>query len=222
MKPIYTALFVALVLLLQGCNPPVANFDISYSDNVAPALVTFLNLSTDADEYLWNFGDGSASSNTSPTHTYEEAGTFSVSLKASGRGGEDVISKSITIVRPTTYIVRNSTSYILYDVSSYFWTGTEVVDFVNHGTMYSGNESAEYITERSLIDLAFRFSADGDIYLVADSYIISANVRNYLTITDNTQVIYSTGVTKGALNLEAVQEIKKNGTPVLLKDIVPR
>jgi PKD repeat protein len=223
MKPVYTSLFITLVFLLQGCYPePVANFDFSYSDNAAPALVTFSNYSTDADEYLWNFGDGGTSSTMSPTHTYEVAGTFSISLKASGRGGENVMSKSITIIQPTTYIVRNSTSYVLYDVSSYYWTGSEVLDFVNHGIMYSGNESAEYITGRSVIDLAFRFSPDGDIVLVADSYYISANTRNYLIITDNTQVIYSTGVTKGALVPEAVQELKKDGTPVLLKDIVTR
>ena len=71
-KPVYFALLAALALILYGCYPePVANFNYSYTDNVAPADVTFTNLSTDAEEYSWDFGDGNTSSSTSPTHTFE-------------------------------------------------------------------------------------------------------------------------------------------------------
>ena len=44
MKPVRLLLFASLVALLQGCyKEPVANFDYSYTDNAAPADVTFTN-----------------------------------------------------------------------------------------------------------------------------------------------------------------------------------
>ncbi len=44
--------------------------------------VNFINLSSNADEYLWNFGDGATSTEFSPDHFYQDIGTYSVSLWA--------------------------------------------------------------------------------------------------------------------------------------------
>ncbi|HCY45221.1 MAG TPA: pkd domain containing protein, partial [Flavobacteriales bacterium] len=45
-------------------------------------LVNFINLSSNADEYLWNFGDGVTSTEFSPDHYYQDIGAYSVSLWA--------------------------------------------------------------------------------------------------------------------------------------------
>jgi PKD repeat protein len=45
--------------------------------------VTFTNLSTDADFFSWNFGDGGTSIATNPVHTFPSPGTFEVTLNAS-------------------------------------------------------------------------------------------------------------------------------------------
>ncbi|MFK7756832.1 MAG: PKD domain-containing protein [Flavobacteriales bacterium] len=39
-----------------------------------------VNLSTGADEYLWDFGDGNTSTAESPEHFYQQAGVYSISL----------------------------------------------------------------------------------------------------------------------------------------------
>ena len=44
--------------------------------------VNFINLSSNADEYLWNFGDGVTSTEFSPDHFYQDIGAYSVSLWA--------------------------------------------------------------------------------------------------------------------------------------------
>ena len=59
---------------------PVADF-IYTTDNLS---VDFSDLSRDLDgevvAWSWNFGDGSTSAEQNPSHTYAEAGTYTVSL----------------------------------------------------------------------------------------------------------------------------------------------
>ncbi len=60
--------------------------------------VTFVNLSSGADSYLWEFGDGTVSTASAPTHTYAAAGTYKVRLTAeSNEGSSDTVSKSVTV-----------------------------------------------------------------------------------------------------------------------------
>lgn len=46
-------------------------------------------------EYLWDFGDGSTSSDANPAHTFDTAGTYTVTLSVTNCGG--TVSRTITI-----------------------------------------------------------------------------------------------------------------------------
>ena len=74
-------------------SPPSANFFASDSMfcNI-PATVDFTNTSYYSNSYYWDFGDGNTSTSTSPTHTYSNYGTYTVSLIANGPLGLDSIS----------------------------------------------------------------------------------------------------------------------------------
>ena len=49
----------------------------------APAVISFTNRSTNAVNYTWNFGDGSiVSTQENPRHTYQNAGIYTVTLRA--------------------------------------------------------------------------------------------------------------------------------------------
>jgi PKD repeat protein len=63
-------------------NPvPVASFSSSVSSLCQPGTpIQFTNQSTGANTYLWNFGDGTTSSQTNPAKIYTDAGNYSVSL----------------------------------------------------------------------------------------------------------------------------------------------
>jgi len=67
---------------LSIINAPVADF--SFDKYCAGVLIQFSNLSTTVGSgvvaYSWLFGDGISSTLPTPTHTYLQAGTFSVSL----------------------------------------------------------------------------------------------------------------------------------------------
>ncbi len=63
-------------------EPPEAIFDLTPTEIFIPddELVCY-NYSTNATDYLWDFGDGHTSEEFSPSHRYDREGKFQVSLK---------------------------------------------------------------------------------------------------------------------------------------------
>jgi len=61
---------------------PVANFNWTPNPPQVNAITRFNNLSTGANRYLWNFGDGETSTQVNPAHQYNATGTFKATLYA--------------------------------------------------------------------------------------------------------------------------------------------
>ncbi len=72
---------------------PVA--DASFTIDTATA--SFTNLSIDATEYNWNFGDSTFSMETMPAHTYAETGAYTVTLVATNGPCTDTITREVVI-----------------------------------------------------------------------------------------------------------------------------
>ena len=80
-----------------------ADFIASPTSGVRPLVVTFTNQSTgDYTASLWDFGGGVTDTQTSPTHTYTAAGTYTVMLTVSGPGGINTLTRTnyITVYEP--------------------------------------------------------------------------------------------------------------------------
>lgn len=82
---------------------PQTNF--SFPANPCPGQsISFTNLTTitgGAISYNWDFGDASGSTQTNPTHTYANPGTYTVSLTAtSGQGCDSTFTQQITVTLP--------------------------------------------------------------------------------------------------------------------------
>jgi hypothetical protein len=73
---------------------PRAYFNLTSLNN---STATFLNLSTCADNYLWNFGDGDTSTLTNPTHIYLNSGWFTISLLACNNFGCDTVAFNLYV-----------------------------------------------------------------------------------------------------------------------------
>jgi PKD repeat protein len=74
--------------------PPVAAFTAAPTNGNVPLTVSFTNLSSNATNFLWNFGDGATFTGTNATHTYTNIGSYSVSLTALGLGGSNALSRA--------------------------------------------------------------------------------------------------------------------------------
>ncbi|QIP16492.1 PKD domain-containing protein [Spirosoma aureum] len=68
---------------------PVADFGFTGGDCMAPCEVSFTHKATGTiTSYLWDFGDKTpTSTEVNPKHTYQQGGTFTVTLTVSGPGG---------------------------------------------------------------------------------------------------------------------------------------
>jgi peptidyl-prolyl cis-trans isomerase B (cyclophilin B) len=99
------------VLLLSACAKPIAKFTSDTSDNTAPATVKFANQSEKAETYLWNFGDGTTSTEANPNHRYSTSGNYLVTLEASAKNKMALDSHRIQIVGPINCMVEITTPY---------------------------------------------------------------------------------------------------------------
>jgi PKD repeat protein len=94
-------------------NPPVANFTANITSGVAPLFVQFNDTSSgDPYSWIWNFGDGSTSSDQNPVHKYRIQGNFTVSLTAANPGGSDTEQKDNFIQVESTSPVADFTANI--------------------------------------------------------------------------------------------------------------
>lgn len=81
--------------------PPIIDFTYEPASGCAPLKVTFTNTSqfAEPDSYQWEFGLGQARSNAiSPTYTYFEPGTYTVSLSGSNVTGQTVTETKQLII----------------------------------------------------------------------------------------------------------------------------
>lgn len=85
----------------QATTPPIADF-YSPLDTVCSAEVSFIDNSIGSvTSWYWDFGDRTSSTERNPTHTYENDGTYTVSLTASNSAGNNQIVKTnvVTVQR---------------------------------------------------------------------------------------------------------------------------
>jgi PKD repeat protein len=64
-------------------------------------LVDFTNLSMNANDYQWDFGDNVIDNTTDPTHSYSQSGTYEIQLIAISPCGSDTITQQITVEVPS-------------------------------------------------------------------------------------------------------------------------
>ncbi len=77
---------------------PVAGFTQDRTAGVAPLTVQFTDQSSGSvSTYLWNFSDGSTTTERNPVHTFTTPGTYNVFLTVTGPGGSSSVTRQITV-----------------------------------------------------------------------------------------------------------------------------
>ncbi len=80
-------------------NKPNANFTSNYSYTCNPPVnVQFTNTTTPPGcSFVWNFGDGGTSTQTSPSHNYNSAGSYNVQVIANQNGCADTTMHTVNV-----------------------------------------------------------------------------------------------------------------------------
>ena len=99
------------VIALMSCARPIADFTLDQKTKTAPTEVYFTNNSQKAKTYLWDFGDGTTSKETNPTHKYYLSGQYNIQLTADNRGRKRTVNKKILVKAPEICLVEIETPF---------------------------------------------------------------------------------------------------------------
>jgi PKD repeat protein len=84
--------------------PPTALFQANVDPN-NPLSVSFVDNSEGVvTSWAWDFGDGTTSTEQSPTHTYAAGGTYNVTLTATNAGGNSISTIPVTVTEPVVVV----------------------------------------------------------------------------------------------------------------------
>ena len=177
---------------------PEADFDYS---NVG-LTYSFENETLYADQYFWNFGDGSTSTEENPDHEFQMGGTYQVSLDVDGFCGSNSITKFVTIFElPTGFIVPGETEYCVGDPISF------ETNFSNNITNYSWEITGPEDHSSDDADPVFFLTTPGlySVYVEVSNPAGSDSefLQNYLIIGDEPVVSFSESINITQVNFEA-------------------
>ncbi|MFD2570954.1 PKD domain-containing protein [Spirosoma soli] len=99
-----TVVFAMSMCTTKTDPVPAPNASFSYTPNsnlTAPITISFTNTSTNADSYLWTYGNGQTDTDEDLTLQISTGGTYTITLKAIGKGGSDTYSRTISVENPT-------------------------------------------------------------------------------------------------------------------------
>lgn len=96
--PVNPLLKTTVVTFDPSILKPTPNFTTK-ADATTPRQIAFTNTSQNALSYVWDFGDGSATvTDAAPVYTYTQAGTYTVTLTATGiMGSTSPVKKTTTV-----------------------------------------------------------------------------------------------------------------------------
>lgn len=114
-KKLFTSLIIVILTIMVSCSKdspaapvvipaPTVNFSYLGANGSAPSTVSFTSTTTNATNYLWDFGDNGTSTLTNPQHLYTAGGVYTVKLTVSGTGGTTSTTKTVNIGAALTHV----------------------------------------------------------------------------------------------------------------------
>lgn len=157
-------------------NPaPAINFSPDSTVGCGELSVTFMNNSSGASFYNWDFGDGTGSILTNPTHVYSSPGTYSVVLSGTTGSCSAVDTMAnLVVVNPKPMAAFNASSVCLNDT----------VHFLNASNS-NGAMIVSYSWDFGDTGVHSSLVNPDHFYLTAGNYPVKLMVTNQLGCMDS-------------------------------------
>ncbi len=159
-------------------------------EGCAPVEITFINLSTGAESYYWDFGNGNSSSDEAPVTLYSEPGIYEVSLYAKKDTVISISKKSIFV---------NEAPIADFDISLSETTTFKEIDFIN-----KSSDAVKYLWDfgdgetSELYETIHSYSSKG-VYDVSLSVWSEAGcfdsllINNAITVKQDCRILFPNG-----------------------------
>ena len=152
---------VSRQISVQSPSAPVAGFTQNVVSGTLPLVVNFTDQSQgDISSREWQFGDGSTSNETSPSHTFTAVGTYNVILTVRGAGGTSTVTRQIAVQNPqvpspkadftATTTIGTAPLVVSFDVTdksnitSYAWTFSSLGTSTETSPTFTFNNAGNY------------------------------------------------------------------------------
>jgi PKD repeat protein len=172
--------------------PLVAKFDMSYTGSQAPLEVTFINQSVgQVTDVFWDFGDGSTSTDYSPTHTFSIEGDYLVKLTIIGPHGKSSYSALLTIgtnqsqTLEPSFVANPTTCIAPCDV---VFTDTSTGPIVSHEWDFGNGESSQ----QEVVTVTYQDAGTYDVILTISDGKTSVPVEGQVIVSSAPQAPVST------------------------------
>jgi PKD repeat protein len=175
---------------------PIAEFSKNATEGTIPFAVKFdASTSQNADSYSWNFGDGSNGTGKIVEHTFENAGTFNITLKVSNANGTaNSTAQTITVIKsilPIAEFTKNATEGI---------------------TPFAVNFVATTSTSDATYSWDFGDGGNGTGQVVDHTFIVEGQHEVVLTVTNANGTANSTQTITAIEPILPIAEFTKNAT----------
>ncbi|HEY4286119.1 MAG TPA: PKD domain-containing protein [Puia sp.] len=178
-------LLLASVGLLYSCkkhSSPTPS-DIYYTTSIEGYTVTFTNQTTGASSYKWDFGDGTSSTEASPSHEYPGKGKYVPTLYATNAAG--VTDQGSTVIH-----ISKASAVSMTDNSLSDW------DSVAHNMVVSGPGGGNFIKAKYDYNSNYLYC-----YYEMNATVAQGNVFDfYFDVDNNTATGYNSWMFNGAGN----------------------
>ncbi len=161
---------------IKANTAPTASFRKVQNGN--NPTVSFDNFTVGATSFLWNFGDGTTSTDASPQHTYAIGGTFIVNLTATNNCGSTSSKDTVFLLsRPSATIsasqLQGCTPFIVQ------FTGQNATNVMNWAWSFPGGTPSTSTSANPRI-----------VYNTMGTYPVSLKVSNLAGIYETMQAEY--------------------------------
>jgi len=196
---------------------PVANFSSNVIEGYAPLSVQFTDLSENATEWKWDFGDGNTSTDQNPMHIFSTAGEYTVNLTIINEYGTDSKTATITVLEKTILPVANFSANPTAGKVPLKVAFTDM----STGSPTSWNWDFGDGSKSYLQNPTHKYSKAG-VYTV-NLTVKNAAGRNMVTKTDYIKVVtkpvanFTSSVTSGKAPLKVAFTDKSTGSPTSWK-----